>query len=150
MKIELKRTLIAGGAIDGILRIDSRYFCDTAEHCPTALPVGRYRIVRHFCKQYKRYMPLIVSYPYGHSLASRCEHCKPLETISYNTLLPEYCPMLKPGNGINDRADGSIILGTQIVPGCLGHPSQAFELLAERIRKAGKKTTDVSLIIAES
>lgn len=150
MKIELKRTFIAGGAIDGTLRIDSRYFCDTVEHDPTALPVGHYRIVRHFCKQYKRYMPLIVSDPYRQSLSSRCEHCTPLETISYNTLLPGYCPMLKPGNGVNGRTDGSIILGTQIVPGCLGHPSQAFELLAERIRKAGKKTTDVSLIITES
>lgn len=150
MKIEIKRTFITEDAIDGTLCIDNQYFCDTVEHGPTSLPVGPYRIVRHFCKQYKRYMPLIVSDPYRASPASRCEHCQPLETISSNTPLPVYCPMLKPGNGVNGRTDGSIIMGTQIVPGCLGHPSQVFELFAERIRKASKKTTDVSLIITES
>ena len=61
--------------------------------------------------------------------------------------MPCYCPMLKPGNGLHHREDGSIILGTQVIPGCLSHPLQAFEPLAERIRKAIKRNKVITLII---
>ena len=57
--------------------------------------------------------------------------------------------MLKPGNGVRGRTDGSIILGTRIVPGCLIHPVQAFNPLAERIRKAVSRGKVITLKIVE-
>jgi hypothetical protein len=58
--------------------------------------------------------------------------------------------MLKPGNGVHKREDGSIILGTLIVPGCLKHPMKAYKPLAERIRKSVKRKTVIILNITES
>ena len=61
--------------------------------------------------------------------------------------MPCHCPMIKPGNGVHHRDDGSIILGTQIIPGCLSHPLQAFDPLAERIRKAIARGKEIKLVI---
>ena len=141
MQIIINRKELRKSAIAGSLYIDGQYICDTAENAQTALPSGKYRIVRHFCKQLKRQMPLLVS---G---SVNCSHCHPLEEVSLNTVMPKYCPMLKPGNGVYGRNDGSILLGTQIVPGCLSNPIQAFAPLAERIRKAIKRNKVITLVI---
>ena len=58
--------------------------------------------------------------------------------------------MLKPGNGIHNRNDGSIILGTYIAPGCLKHPKRAFNALYERIRKSASRGHELTLEIAEA
>jgi hypothetical protein len=169
MKIEIKRTEVRAEAISGTLTINGQYICDTAENRLTALPAGQYRIVRHYCKQYNRFMPL-VGHP-GHtnrhpehtnshpehtnrhpelvSGSNTCEQCQQLEEeeVSLNTTLPSYCPMLKPGNGIHGRTDGSILLGTLIIPGCLKHPLAAFDPLAERIRKALSRNKEITLTI---
>ena len=139
MYIEIKRTRKTEKVIDGTLYIDGEYVCDTAENRLTTLPAGEYPIIRHHCKQYGRFMPVI-----GHP---RCEHCEQLteEDMNLNTTMPCYCPMLKPGNGVYHREDGSIILGTRIIPGCLKHPVQAFDPLAERIRKAISRENEVTL-----
>ena len=147
MTITITRTEQTKTAIAGSLYINGQYLCDTAENRLTALPAGKYRIIRHYCKQYNRFMPLIGARP-------SCGQCKPLKTddkeVSLNTLMPCYCPMLKPGNGIHHREDGSIILGTQVIPGCLIHPLQAFEPIAERIRKAIKRNKVITLNIHPS
>lgn len=59
------------------------------------------------------------------------------------------CPMLKSGNGIWGRADGSIILGTYIAPGCLSHPNEPFDLLSERLRKLTTRGSGMTLKIEE-
>ena len=143
MNIIIQRKEQTKSAIAGTLHIDGQHICDTAENRLTALPTGQYHIVRHFCKQYNRFMPLIGSKPV-------CSQCKPQiteEEVNLNTILPCYCPMLKPGNGIHHRNDGSILLGTQIIPGYLSHPLHAFEPLAERIRKAVKRNKAITLKI---
>ena len=169
MNIIIQRKEQTKSAIAGTLHIDGQYICDTAENRHTALPAGTYQIVRHFCKQYNRFMPLIrhpefssgsvkelVSGSKNHQwdcslLTARCEGCSPQKTedkeVSLNTILPCYCPMLKPGNGVHHRNDGSILLGTQIIPGCLSHPLHAFEPLADRIRKAIKRNKVITLVI---
>ena len=147
MNAEIRRTARPeqhqGDSLSGQLVIDGVYICDTEENARTALPTGEYRLVRHHCKQYNRFMP-VIGIP-------RCEHCKQLpdEDMNLNTTMPCYCPMLKPGNGVHKREDGSIILGTRIVPGCLRHPLQAFDPLAERIRKAISRNTVITLKITE-
>ena len=171
MNIELRRvsipsTLNAKQSLDGSLYINGQYICDTAENRLTALPAGKYRIIRHYCHQYNRFMPLVQRLEFNEERLSikefrstlnfqrstfNCSHCPPQKTedkeVSLNTIMPCYCPMLKPGNGVHHREDGSIILGTQVIPGCLSHPLQAFEPLAERIRKAIKRNKVITLII---
>ena len=155
MKIEIKRTEVRAEAISGTLTINGQYICDTAENRLTALPAGQYRIIRHYCKQYNRFMPLVGhpeqtnSHPELVSGSKTCEQCQQLEEeeVSLNTTLPSYCPMLKPGNGVQGRTDGSILLGTLIVPGCLKHPLAAFDPLAERIRKALSRNKEITLTI---
>ncbi len=150
MKIEILRTEKTGEAVTGTLHIDGQYICDTAENRLNALPTGEYRIVRHYCKLYERFMPLVVK-PYVGStkLKATCMRCEAQGTVGLNTPLPCVCPMLKPGNGVHKREDGSIILGTQIVPGCLKHPMKAYKPLAERIRKSVKRKTVIILNITE-
>ena len=78
----------------------------------------------------------------------RCSQCEQLEHVSNNSTMPCVCPMLKPGNGVHHRKDGSIILGTRIIPGCLKHPLHAFIPLAERIRKAIARGHKVLLVVS--
>lgn len=163
MKIEIKRTEARAEAISGTLTINGQFICHTVENRLTALPVGTYSIQRHYCKQYNRIMPLVGHpehanrhpehtnrHPELVSGSKTCEQCQQLEEeeVSLNTTLPCYCPMLKPGNGVQGRTDGSILLGTLIVPGCLKHPLAAFDPLAERIRKAIARNTTITLTIS--
>ena len=156
MKLIIKRKEKTKTAIAGTLTIDGQYICDTAENRLTALSEGEYRIVRHYCKQYHRFMPLVMGYkliPHNSELRTHCAHCNPQiteEEVSLNTVMPCPCPMLTPGNGVHHRKDGSILLGTEIVPGCLSHPLQAFNPLAERIRKAIKRNKVITLVIQRS
>ena len=167
MHIDLKRYSHKGEAIDGHLLVDGQKLCDTSECQEGALKAGRYQVVRHFCKQYNRFVPLIVN-PEDLTLGSKRrlpeqepsetgEAMKPFETfcvacpkqkyVSNNTTLPIYCPQLKMGNGIHNRTDGAIILGTRIVPGCLKHPREPYENLSERIRKIAGRGNEITLTI---
>ena len=150
MKIEILRTEKTGEAIIGMLHIDGQYICDTVENRMTTLVAGQYRIVRHYCKHYERFMPLVVkSSVRTAKLTATCLRCTSREQAGINTKMPRVCPMLKPGNGVHKREDGSIILGTQIVPGCLKHPMQVYKPLAERIRKSVKRKTVITLTIED-
>ena len=167
MKLELKRhPELVSGSVSGTLYINGVHLCDTEENPCTALPAGEYRIVRHLCKQYGRKMPVILTAvgheqramslenhpdgkPTAHSsqLIAHCGQCEQLEHVSNNSTMPYVCPMLKPGNGVHHRKDGSIILGTRIIPGSLKHPLHAFIPLAERIRKAIARGHKVLLVV---
>lgn len=57
--------------------------------------------------------------------------------------------MLKPGNGVYKREDGSIIVGEYIAPGCLKHPKETFDTIYDRIRKNVERGNEVTLIIEE-
>ena len=163
MNITITRKSRNAEALDGILSIDGFKLCDTAEHCATALAEGTYRIVRHKCKQYGRKMLRLEAATLSNPVRSagvtkqesefwleastRCDHCPKLEFVCNNTTMPIYCPMLKPGNGIYNRADGSIIVGTYIAPGCLKNSKEPFESLCERIRKLSSRGSEISLTI---
>jgi len=166
MHIDLIRYYRKGETIDGILRVDGQKQCDTSENATTALPAGQYIIVRHFCKQYNRFVPLITerqassvkTKPLETSEATEtlkpfetgCSECEKLHCVSNNTNMPIFCPQLKMGNGIHNRTDGSIILGTRIVPGCLKLPREPYENLSERIRKISGRGNEITLTISEN
>lgn len=153
MNIELRRTQKKALYTEGTLTINGQYICDTSEHRLTALPAGTYRIVRRYCKQYARNMPLVIASnrqkPTSKSqrLKARCESCKKMEFVCNNSRMPLVCPMLKPGNGVHNRTDGSILVGTRLIPGCLTHPCRAFGPLYQRIRKNLERGNEVLLTI---
>ncbi len=151
MNIELRRTNIYKTSIDGAIYIDNEFVCHTAENVMTALPSGEYPIGLVKCKQYKRNMPVILTdMSHGQrAMSLQCSLCKDIKEVNYNTRMPQVCPMLKPGNGVHKREDGSIILGTRIVSGCFSHPREAFGSFYNRIRKKLERGRKVVLKIKD-
>lgn len=148
MELKLIRTSHRSEAIDGTLKVDGERLCDTAENAITSLPEGKYRIIRVFCKQYYRFVPkIMLPHETENSLRYQCATCHKQKCVSNNTTLKCVCHQLKMGNGIHHRADGSILLGTAIIPGCLKYTREPYENLSERLRKLDKRNSCVTLTI---
>ena len=105
-----------------------------------------YAVLRHYCRQYGRHVPLITGSP-GHNAALRCTCCPRGGEHYGNTLLPTCCPQLKMGNGVHGRTDGSVLMGTLIVPGCMKHTRMPYAQLSERLRKAVGRGIAVTLVV---
>lgn len=155
MNIIITRYRKKSQTIDGKLKIttstehgltESLPLCDTAENALTALPAGKYQICIIKCKQHARKMPVVLIHK---DVKPSCEHCNDLEFVCNNTSLPCYCAMLKPGNGVYNRKDGSILVGTYLAPGCLKHPKRAFDAIYDRIRKSAERGHEITLQIIE-
>ena len=130
MHILITRYRYKPATIDGQLSIDGIRICDCAENAHTALPPGIYSITIVHCRQYARKMPLIT----------------PISNQS-SVINNRVCPMLKPGNGVYHRKDGSILVGEYLVPGCLKHSRFTFDNLYDRIRKNLQRGKEVTLTI---
>ena len=130
MHILITRHRYKPATIDGQLSIDGIRICDCAENAHTALPPGTYPIAIVPCRQYARKMPLIT----------------PISNQS-SVINNRVCPMLKPGNGVYHREDGSILVGEYLVPGCLKHSRFTFDNLYDRIRKNLQRGKEVTLTI---
>ena len=141
MKIEIKRLCRSRYAIDGELKISGMKVCDTAENVNCHLPPGTYPIRLTTCRHYHRKMPCIITDE------SDCCSCPKLGSISCNTTLPKVCPQIKIGNGVNNREDGSIIIGERIVSGAMAHPAEHFNRLIDRLEKAVKRKEEITLSI---
>lgn len=170
MQIELRRIRQRQDTIDGQIWIDGQRVCDSAENNKSALAPGTYPITLVKCKQHARKMPVICLEDNTREAlvtgctkgaaglqseentclegSTLCATCPKLPFVGNNTRLPVYCPMLKPGNGVYNRTDGSIIVGKYLAPGCLSHPLEAFHSLYERIRKNIERGNPVQLIIS--
>lgn len=149
MELQLIRTKHRGESLEGLLKVDGEKLCDTAENIVGSLPPGTYHIARHFCKQYNRFVPRILKPgETREQLETFCRACPKIKGASNNTILKMYCPQLKMGNGIHHRDDGSIILGTTIVPGCLKDTREPYENLSERLRKLAGRGSEVTLTIS--
>lgn len=148
MHLKLIRVKHRSESIDGILKVDGESLCDTAENATGALPPGTYRILRVFCKQYNRFVPKILL-PYETKDSSRylCATCVKQKGVSNNTRFPFVCHQIKMGNGIHNRDDGSIILGTRICPGCLTHTREPYENLSDRLRKISGRGNEITLTV---
>ena len=130
MHILITRYRYKPATIDGQLSIDGIRICDCAENAHTALPPGTYSITIVHCRQYARKMPLIT----------------PISNQS-SVINNRVCPMLKYGNGVYNREDGSILVGEYLVPGCLKHSRFTFDNLYDRIRKNLQRGKEVTLTI---
>ena len=145
MIITIQRTLIRGEFCEGQLSIDGIKICHTLENTNSLVPAGEYHITLAKCKQYSRKMPVLNP----EAPCSLCKKSLNSQPSSLNSVLPCYCPMLKPGNGVCGRLDGSILVGQRNCLGCLVHPKDAFDSLFERIRKSISRGNEITLTIKD-
>ena len=140
MKIVLSRIRTKGEYTEGYLSIDGVRICSTLENANAQVPSGEYVITLLKCKQYARKMPCL-------NAQAPCDLCPKLKFVCMNSTLPCWCPMLKPGNGVHNRLDGSIIVGRYNCLGSIIHPKSAFDNLYERLRKSISRGNQVKLVI---
>jgi len=140
MIIKITRTLTRGEYTHGRLSIDGNHICDTLENALSCVPSGEYTITLLKCKQYSRKMLCL-------NPNAPCLQCPKLRFVCMNSTLPCYCPQIKPGNGIHNRLDGSIIVGRYNCLGSIIHPKSAFDNLYERLRKSISRGHQVKLTI---
>ena len=147
MNITLQRINIKGEITEGKLVIDGLTICDTLENSYSNLAPGHYRIHLHKCRQHARKMLLLTPICNQSSIIDNCSLCKRLHNVSLNTAMPRFCPMLKSGNGIHNRHDGSILVGKRGARGLLLHPLTTFDLLYDRIRRSAERGNEVTLTL---
>lgn len=152
MNIELRRIRHKPQTFDGQIWIDGQRICDCAENANHCIPEGTYQVIVHKCAFHSRKMPLIILSTDYQPPCSDCSHsgCVGINSTPHKGgdgggLL--FCPMIKPGNGVFNRTDGSIIVGRCLAPGCLTHPKDAFNALYERIRKNAERGSEITLSI---
>ena len=138
LTLKVTRLFTKGEYTHGHLTIDGTRICDTLENSNGLVPAGDYPLHLIKCKQYSRKMPVL-------NPEAPCSLCKK----SLNSVLPCWCPMIKPGNGVHDRLDGSIIVGRYNCLGSIIHPKSAFDALYERIRKSLSRGNEVILTIMD-
>ena len=61
--------------------------------------------------------------------------------------MPRFCPMLKPGNGIHNRRDGSILIGRRRCMGLLINTRKVFDALYARLRMTCKRNNEIIINI---
>lgn len=142
LEITIIRTRVRNLTTDGYLSIGGRQICETAENSQHCIPPGTYSIQFVGCQQYGMKMPLIMT-----SQPHHCSKCMRKKLGSIHGNLPCFCPMIKVGNGVFNRTDGSIIVGKNLQPGILLHSGNAFEKLYQRIKKAVQRQSDIQLTI---
>ena len=140
MTIVITRTRTKGEYTEGYLSIDGDRICSTLENSNAQVPSGEYQLSLLKCKQYSRKMICL------HGSAP-CSQCPKLKLVCSNSTLPCWCPQIKPGNGVHNRLDGSIIVGVYNCPGSIIKPRDIFDTLYERIRKSISRGNQVKLII---
>lgn len=153
MNITLQRISIKGEITEGHLRIDGFTICDTLENTYSCLAPGEYRIHILKCRQYARKMLLIIPHPSSlipnssSLIPNSCPSCPRKHYVNLNTVMPRFCPMIKPGNGIHSRHDGSILVGHRQCQGLLIHPHEVFASLYARIRMNIQRGNQVTIKI---
>lgn len=141
MNIVITRLFTKVEYTHGSLSIDGIKICSTLENANALVPAGDYQISLVKCKQYSRKMLLL-------NPKAPCLKCPKLKLVTNNSVLPCYCPMLKPGNGVHNRLDGSILVGRYNCLGSIIHPKAHFDALYERIRKSLSRGNQVLLKIS--
>lgn len=150
MNITIQRNKPKGEFTHGHLSIDGLRICDTLENTNGLAPAGVYPITLIKCKHHSRKMPVLLPQPSTLNSQPLCTMCKKSlnpNPSSLNHTLPCWCPMLKPGNGVHNRLDGSILVGVTRCPGLMIHPKTTFDPLYERIRKSLSRGNEVLLTI---
>ncbi|MBR5785020.1 MAG: hypothetical protein IKY43_07675 [Bacteroidales bacterium] len=149
MNIKVERYKNNGRVVDGLLKINGKTICSTAENAEHCLVEGVYDVELHYCKQYHKRVLIVNTFDDSIRLSKdeECELCDQLGFVCQNTDLPSFCPMIKMGNGAYNRTDGSILVGEYIANGCLIHPKKYYSVIFDRVRKALKRGKRVKMKI---
>lgn len=148
MNITLQRISMKGEITEGRIRIDGFAICDTLENTYSCLVPDEYHVHLHKCSQYGRKMILLSPTTNDlESIIDNCPECLRKRLVNINTVMPRFCPMIKPGNGIHKRHDGSILVGHRQCQGLLIHPREVFASLYARIRMNIQRGNEVTLQI---
>ena len=126
MQIIIHRIFIHKDTSDGILKIKGKRICDTSEHTPVMLPVGRYIVELKRTKPFNRIMPVIVD-----------KDKQKLGILQY-------------GNGVYTLKDGTFILGKRRTRGLCIHSKKHFNKLFERLKKVNYREEEIELQIIEN
>ena len=145
LNLVLTRNIVRGEYVHGRLTIDGNFVCHTLENSNGAVPAGDYPITLVKCKHHSRKMPVLNP----NAPCDRCPRSLNPNPSSLNLTLPCYCPMLKPGNGVHNRFDGSIIVGKFNTWGSIIRPKDTFDPLYERIRKSLSRGNQVTLTVID-
>ncbi len=170
LNLVLTRNIVRGEYVHGRLTIDGNFVCHTLENTNSRIPAGEYPITLVKCKHHSRKMPVLkaaikreesqagLSFPEREQArpqvnsncpCDRCPRSLNPNPSSLNLTLPCYCPMIKPGNGVHNRLDGSILVGKFNTWGAIIHPKDAFDPLYERIRKSLSRGNQVTLTVLD-
>ena len=144
MNIIITRILTKGEYTHGHLSIGGIRICGTLENANSCVPSGEYVITLLKCRQHARKMPCLNP----NAPCTKCPKSRNSDPSSLNLTLPCWCPQLKPGNGVHNRLDGSILVGSYNSLGCLIHPQSIFGALYDRIRKSISRGHQVKLTVS--
>ena len=147
MIVTLQRTSVNGEITEGRLSIDGIHICDTLENTFSCLAPGHYCVHLIKCSQYARKMPIVLSLSPS---PSDCAACPRRTYVNHNTAMPRFCPMIKPGNGIHSRQEGSILVGLRQCQGLLVHPREVFDTLYARLRMTIQRGKEITLKIIKA
>ena len=126
MKIEIIRTTRRKQSVDGEMVIDGIKVCHTVENAVWCLPPGSYRVGIVYIKSMARKMPCLFSIDDNQPKA-----------------------MVMMGNGVFNLRCANILVGEQLVPGCVKKSAAAFNVLYERLRKSLARGHTIDLTIVE-
>ena len=126
MKIEIIRTTRRKQSVDGEMVIDGIKVCHTVENAVWCLPLGRYRVEIVYIRSLARKMPCL---------------------FSGDDNQPKALVMM--GNGVFSLRCANIIVGEQLVPGCVKKSAAAFNVLYERLRKSLARGHTIDMTIVE-
>ena len=126
MKIEIIRTTRRKHSVDGEMMIDGIEVCHTVENAVWCLPPGRYRVEIVYIRSLARKMPCLFSVDDNQPKA-----------------------MVMMGNGVFNLRCANIIVGEQLVPGCVKKSAAAFNVLYERLRKSLARGHTIDMTIVE-
>ena len=156
LNLVLVRTRTIGEYTHGSLSIDGTRLCSTLENSNAQVPSGEYQLSLLKCKHHSRKMPCLanlepgtLNLEPGSASCTKCKRSLNSQPSSLNLTLPCYCPMIKPGNGVHNRLDGSILVGKFNTWGAIIHPKDAFDPLYERIRKSLSRGNQVTLTVLD-
>ena len=126
MKIEIIRTTRRKHSVDGEMVIDGIKVCHTVENAVWCLTPGRYRVEIVYIRSMARKMPCLFSIDDNQPKA-----------------------MVMMGNGVFSLRCANILVGEQLVPGCVKKSAAAFNVLYERLRKSLARGHTIDMTIVE-
>ena len=144
MRMYLNRTRTRQDTTDGVLLSQQgNLICDTAEHTPTRLPAGTYKVV--FKKHKGHRTPYAAPYATPLPTSPQGEEQGSHPKGDLGGLRGAY---IEYGNGVHARKFGTtIIVGEHLVPGVVLNSRKCFDQIVKRIEKVFKRKQEVELII---